>query len=36
MDEKIIEFIRNNRISVLTTLLPDNIPHSATMHFAYN
>ncbi|HTK03804.1 MAG TPA: pyridoxamine 5'-phosphate oxidase family protein [Alphaproteobacteria bacterium] len=34
MDKRIVDFIKKNRISVLTTVLPDGTPHSAAMHFA--
>lgn len=34
MNTKILKFIKKNRISVLTTLLEDGTPHSASMHFA--
>lgn len=34
MDTRIIDFLTNQRICVLTTILPDGTPHSATMHFA--
>ena len=35
MDKKILKFLEINRVSVLTTLLEDNSPHSASMHFAF-
>lgn len=34
MDIKIQDFLNKNRISVLTTVLPNGSPHSATLHFA--
>lgn len=34
MDTKITDFFKRNNVSVLTTILPDGIPHSASMHFA--
>jgi general stress protein 26 len=34
IDQKIINFIEKHRIGVLTTLLPDGRPHSASMHVA--
>lgn len=34
MDKKVTDFIDAHRISVLTTLLPNNTPHSSTLHFA--
>ncbi len=34
MDEKITNFLGKHRISVLTTILPDGMPHSASLHFA--
>ena len=36
MDKKILDFLAKNRISVLTTLLPDGSPHSASLHFSNN
>lgn len=36
MDAKIIEFLEKERISVLTTLLEDGSPHSATMVFVFD
>ncbi len=35
MDKKINTFIKGNRISVLTTLLKDGSPHSATLHYSH-
>ncbi len=34
MDTRIVDFTKNNRVSVLTTVLPDGTPHSAALHFA--
>lgn len=34
MDPRITDFLSNQRICVLTTVLPDGTPHSATVHFA--
>ncbi len=34
MDERILGFVKKHRISVLTTILPNGIPHSASMHYA--
>lgn len=34
MEAKILKFITKNHVSVLTTLLENGCPHSASMHFA--
>lgn len=34
MDEQVIGFAYKHRICVLTTVLPDGTPHSATLHYA--
>lgn len=34
MDKKILKFLETSRVSVLTTLLENGNPHSASMHFA--
>ncbi len=34
IEKKILDFINNNRISVLTTVLSNGKPHSSSMHFA--
>lgn len=34
MDMKILEFLKRENVSVLSTILPAGTPHSATMHFA--
>lgn len=34
MDKRVLDFVAKHRISVLTTLLPDGKPHSASMHYA--
>ena len=34
MDKKILNFLKKQNVSVLTTLLADGNPHSASMHFA--
>ncbi len=36
MEQKILDFLAKERISVLTTLRPDWFPHSATMHFGFD
>jgi len=36
MDKNVLDFIEKHRISVLTTLLKDGKPHSATMHYAFS
>lgn len=36
MDSKILEFLKNHNVGVLTVLSSDNSPHSAVMHFSYN
>jgi general stress protein 26 len=36
MDERILKFLKRHRISVLTTVLKNGQPHSATIHYAYN
>jgi uncharacterized protein YhbP (UPF0306 family) len=34
MEKKVIDFLTNEHVSALTTLLSDKIPHTAAMHFA--
>lgn len=34
MDRKVVSFLDKHRISVLTTILPDGTPHSASLHYA--
>lgn len=34
MDKKVLEFINKNHVSVLTTLIENGNPHSASMHYA--
>lgn len=34
MEAKVLDFLKKEHVSVLTTLLPDGSPHSASMHFA--
>lgn len=34
--ESVISFLQSNRISVLTTLLPDGSPHGATLHYSHS
>lgn len=36
MNDTIITFLNANHIGVLTTILPDGMPHAATMHYASN
>ena len=35
MDTQIKNFLSNNKIAALTTLLPDGMPHSAAIHFSH-
>ncbi|OGM29896.1 hypothetical protein A2630_03970 [Candidatus Woesebacteria bacterium RIFCSPHIGHO2_01_FULL_44_10] len=35
MDQKVLEFLRKERVCSLTTLLKDGTPHSAAMHFSH-
>lgn len=35
VDKKLISFIEKHRVSVLTTLLKNGSPHSATMHYSH-
>lgn len=34
MDKKVLDFLNKERVCALTVILPDGIPHSATMHFS--
>lgn len=34
MDKKVLDFAAKHRVSVLTTILADGKPHSASMHYA--
>ncbi len=34
MHAKVLDFLKKEHVSVLTTLLADGIPHSASMHFS--
>ena len=34
MDTRIVEFLRKDKVSVLTTLIKGGRPHSATVHYA--
>ncbi len=36
MDPEIIDFLKTEHVSALTTLLPGNIPHTSSMHFAFD
>jgi Predicted flavin-nucleotide-binding protein len=36
MDKRVLKFLQRHRISVLTTLLTDGKPHSASMHYAFS
>lgn len=36
MDSRVLDFIKNNRISCLTTMLKDGQPHAAAMHFCHS
>ena len=36
MDRRILDFLKTERISVLTVLQPDGTPHSATVHFSFD
>jgi len=35
MDQKIVDFLNKERMSVLAIALADNTPHTAAMHFVY-
>ncbi len=35
MDQKVLDFLSNNRISVVTTLLKDGTPHASTLNFSH-
>ncbi len=35
MDQRVIEFLKKNRVSVLSTMLPDGYPHGATLHYSH-
>ena len=34
MDSKIVDFLKKERVGVLSVILPEGIPHSATVHFS--
>ncbi len=36
MDDRIIKFLKRHRIAVLTTLIKDDQPHSAALHYSFN
>ncbi len=36
MDQKVIDFLNNERVAVLATMLADGTPHTSAMHFIYN
>ncbi|MBI2103481.1 pyridoxamine 5'-phosphate oxidase family protein [Candidatus Woesebacteria bacterium] len=36
MNPKVLKFIKQNRVSVLTTLRKDGGPHSAALHYAFD
>lgn len=35
MEQKVLDFIKNNRVSVLAVLLKDGTPHVSTVHFSH-
>lgn len=35
MNETILDFLTKNRVSSLTTLLPDGTPHGAALHYSH-
>jgi len=35
MDKKILDFLANHRVCSLTTLLKDNSPHAAALHYSH-
>ena len=35
MNTEVLEFLRNNRVSVATTLLKNGLPHSAALHYSH-
>ncbi len=35
MDQNILDFIKENRVSAFTTLLKDGSPHSAALHYSH-
>lgn len=34
MDQRLIEFLKKEKVAVLTTIIAENCPHSAVMHFS--
>ncbi len=36
MDNKVLEFLSKQRVCSLTTLLPDNSPHAAAVHYSHS
>ncbi len=36
MDQRILDFIKNNRVTAFTTMLKDGMPHSAALHYSFN
>jgi general stress protein 26 len=36
VDGKIVAFLEKHRVCSLTTMLPDNIPHAAALHYSTN
>ncbi len=35
MNEKVLDFLNKERVSVLSVLLPDGTPHAAAMHYSF-
>ena len=35
MDNKVLDFLKNNRVCSLTTLLTDGSPHAAALHYSH-
>lgn len=35
MDERVLEFLAKQRVSVLTTMLPDGMLHGAALHYSH-
>lgn len=36
MDQNVLKYLDSHNIAVLTTLLPDGSPHSASLHYSHN
>ncbi len=36
MDRKVVDFLNNERVAVLATMLADGTPHTSAMHFIYH